>query len=91
MVVQSTYPGKKEEDPPVTLSYLTENIYSNEVKNVVDLVGRMGYGIQVQMSSVIPSDAQNPKEYRDNVKRIKWGALEGPKTGGFAKACCTIS
>ncbi|CAK9015068.1 Myosin IE heavy chain, partial [Durusdinium trenchii] len=93
MCVHATYPGRKEEeDPPVQLNWLSENIYGAEVENFVEVLGNLGYDLQASKSSSIPSDAQDPQLYKENLKLVNRQALGLPalRNRPEAPACCTI-
>jgi len=75
MVVTSSYPSKAKDEPDIQISYLSENIYSTEVENVVELVSRMGYEIKTAKANMIPEDAQDQQAYKQLTKMVVRGAL----------------
>lgn len=90
MTVHSSYTGKHEDDPMVQLTYLTENIYTDEVMTFVEVLHSMGFDVQASKSSSYPIDAKDPQEYKKTVKLIGKGAkrtvARGP--GAVAQGAC---
>lgn len=94
MTVHSTYPGKREDDPKVQVTYLSENIYPAEIENFVEVLGNLGVDIQLSKASSMPLDARDAAAYKQNRKLIGTGALGLPQIGNGRKApkqCCTIA
>mmetsp|Transcript_1230 Transcript_1230/g.1335 ORF Transcript_1230/g.1335 Transcript_1230/m.1335 type:complete len:381 (-) Transcript_1230:9-1151(-) len=96
MIIQATYSGRYEDDPQVYVTYLSQNMYGEEVKNFIAVCDSMGYELEAKEISSFPQDAFDPNEYKANLKKIGKGAKRMiSKNSKFARAsggkCCTIS
>ena len=95
MCVGSTYPGKKPEDPPVQLNFLSENLHATQVIKFAEIMKtNMGLDLNVSESSSVPADARDPLLYKKNLKMIGAGALGLPMIdNGKPKGdgCCVVT
>mmetsp|Transcript_3556 Transcript_3556/g.4065 ORF Transcript_3556/g.4065 Transcript_3556/m.4065 type:complete len:840 (-) Transcript_3556:107-2626(-) len=95
MIIQATYSGKYEDDPQVYVTYLSQNMYGDQVKNFIQVCDSMGYELDAKEVSSYPQDAFDPREYKANIKKIGKGAKRMiSKNANFSKAgggCCVVS
>uniref|UniRef100_A0A7S3PR52 Myosin motor domain-containing protein n=1 Tax=Aplanochytrium stocchinoi TaxID=215587 RepID=A0A7S3PR52_9STRA len=94
MTIQSTYKGKYEDDPDVVVTYLSKNMYGEEVKNFIEVCASMGYELDAREVNSYPMDAEDPGQYKINQKLIGKGAKRMIKKNiNFnrdGKGCCTV-
>lgn len=91
------FPGKFQDDPKVTLTYVCENSYGQEVESWVEILNTgMGRDFRLIKSEGGPP-SMDGAAYKAEFDRIGDGAVRPPERGignrgaGGAGGCCVVS